>query len=62
MVYMDRVRVKRKSRYLVVTGEGREGDRVFIGMLGQRRVTPGWADDPVQRQYGIRRRGRRDIR
>ena len=30
-------------------------------MLGQRRVTPGWEDDPVRRQDGRRRLGRRDI-
>ena len=37
------------------------GRRGVLGMLGQRRVTPGWADDPVRRQGGsrlTRRRGR----
>ena len=45
---------------LVVTGEVREGDG-FFGMLGKRRVTPWWAYDPVRRQNGRRRLGRRDI-
>ena len=30
-------------------------------MLGQGRVTPGWADDPVRSQDGRILRGRRDI-
>ena len=28
-----------------------------IGMLERRQVTPGWADDPMQRQDGRRWRG-----
>ena len=26
--------------------------RIFIGILGQRQVTPRWADYPMQRQDG----------
>ena len=40
---------ERKSRDLVVMDKESEGD-IFLGMLGRRRVTPRWADDPVQRQ------------
>ena len=62
---MVRDREERKSRDLVVTGEGREGDGFsfyVFGMMGRRRVTPGWADDPVRRQDGRIRMGRsRDI-
>ena len=34
--------------------EGRGGGRgqSYIGMLGRRRVTPRWEDDPVGRQEG----------
>ena len=39
-------REERNSRALVVTGEGREGDR-FFGIMGRRQLTPGWEDDPV---------------
>ena len=39
---------ERKSQYLVFTGEGMEGEDYFL-MLGQRRVTPRWADDSVRR-------------
>ena len=31
--------------------------RSYLGMLGRRRVTPGWADDPVRRQDGEDDRG-----
>ena len=41
-------REERKSQFLVVTGEIRKGEG-FFGMLGRRRVTPGWVDDPVRR-------------
>ena len=51
---------ERKSWSLVVTGEGREGEG-FLGMLGQRRLMPGWVDDTVRRQDGTGRLGRRDI-
>ena len=33
--------------YIQQRGRGRNGR---IGMLGQRQVTPGWADDPVRRK------------
>ena len=33
-------------RWGVRGGRGRS----YLGMLGRRRVTPGWADDPVRRQ------------
>ena len=36
----------------MVTGEGGGGGQSYLGMLGQRRVTPGWADYCVQRQEG----------
>ena len=49
-----REREGQKIQTLVVTGEGGDGGGV-IGMLGRRRVTPGWADNPVRRQDGRRR-------
>ena len=55
------MREESNSRALVVTGEGREGDGVFLGILGRRRVTPRWSDDPVWRQDVRRRLGRRCI-
>ena len=33
------------------------GESGNIGMLGQRQVTPKWADDPVRRHGGRRWRG-----
>ena len=47
-----------KSQILVVTGERGRG-RGFIGMLGRGYVTSGWEYDPVQKQDGRRRQGRR---
>ena len=48
MASMVGAREERKSRSLVVMGEEREGDGFFC-MLGWIQVTPGWADDPLQR-------------
>ena len=53
-------REERKTRALVVTSDGREGE-VFSGMLGRIRVTPGWADNPVRIQDGRIRLGRQEI-
>ena len=53
-------REERKSRSLVLTVQGKEGDG-FSSNLGRRRVMPGWAYDPVQRQDVRIRLGRGDI-
>ena len=54
------VRANRRSQSLEVTGKGKAGD--FFSMMGQRRVTPGWADDTRWNQGRRQQLGRRYIR